>query len=196
MPIPTGTTQLELWFEGRGPAGTTGWDSRYGQNYTLLVAADGPAIPDRPVLPRPEATIDPNHIAWWRTLPPKNRPPFGKTGRRLTEQAVHARIGERSGSTVAWADVHVFNAPSDLIQSGTVKLQQPEPSGADGAFRLHDDIYQGSGGSEVGVWSRPDAHTVQYRLYCFPREWRLRVLPTEREMERGPATAPVGTRRE
>ena len=31
----------------------------------------------------------------------------------------------------------------------------------------HADVYQGSGGgSGAGVWSRPDAHTVQYRLYC------------------------------
>ena len=30
-----------------------------------------------------------------------------------------------------------------------------------------DEVYQGSGGgSGIGVWSRPDAHTVQYRLYC------------------------------
>jgi hypothetical protein len=34
-------------------------------------------------------------------------------------------------------------------------------------FVWEDAVYQGSGGgSGMGVWSRADAHTVQYRLYC------------------------------
>jgi hypothetical protein len=37
-----------------------------------------------------------------------------------------------------------------------------------------NEVYRGSGGgSWMGAWSRPDAHTVQYRLY---REVRGQVL--------------------
>ena len=27
-------------------------------------------------------------------------------------------------------------------------------------------VFVTGGGSGIGVWSRPDAHTIQYRLYC------------------------------
>lgn len=43
--VPVGTTEVELWFEKRGPAGASAWDSRYGQNYTFDVS--GRAYPSR-----------------------------------------------------------------------------------------------------------------------------------------------------
>jgi hypothetical protein len=66
-----------------------------------------------------------------------------------------------------WADVHVFDASGELIHAGTVVFERPKRT-ADPAMRVWDDgVYQGSGGgSGMGAWSRPDAHTVQYRLYC------------------------------
>ncbi len=56
--VPMGTTPLELWFERRGPAGTSAWDSRYGQNYTFDVSGDGLADPKRSVAARAETLID------------------------------------------------------------------------------------------------------------------------------------------
>ena len=62
----------------------------------------------------------------------------------------------------------MFDASDDLIHSGTITLQKLEtPPGCGWRLEWHADVYQGSGGgSGAGVWFRPDAHTVQYRLYC------------------------------
>ena len=62
---------------------------------------------------------------------------------------------------------NVFDAADELIDTHNVILRQQD-STVDGAlFVWGDDIYEGSGGgSGMGLWSRPDAHTVQYRLYC------------------------------
>jgi hypothetical protein len=81
--------------------------------------------------------------------------------------AVHALTGEPAAVADTWADVHVFDASGELIHAGTVVFEQPERT-ADTALRVwEDEVYQGSGGgSGMGAWSRPDAHTVQYRLYC------------------------------
>jgi hypothetical protein len=66
-----------------------------------------------------------------------------------------------------WADVHVFDMARELIHAGSMALEQPERT-ADPALRVwEDEVYEGSGGgSGMGMWSRPDAHAVQYRLYC------------------------------
>jgi hypothetical protein len=48
-----------------------------------------------------------------------------------------------------------------------VALKQPKGTGDPALRAWEDEVYQGSGGgSGMGVWSRPDAHMVQYRLYC------------------------------
>jgi hypothetical protein len=80
---------------------------------------------------------------------------------------VRALTGDSAATADTWADVHVFDAAGELIHAGSVALKQPERY-ADPALRVWgDEVYQGSGGgSGMGVWSRPDAHTVQYRLYC------------------------------
>ena len=57
-----------------------------------------------------------------------------------------------------------------------------------------DEVYQGSGGgSGSGVWFRPDAHTVQYRLYCQVRGRRFTdgvlhqfEVPADEDVLRGP----------
>lgn len=37
--VPAGTTQIELWFHNTDHTGGSAYDSRYGQNYSLPVAA-------------------------------------------------------------------------------------------------------------------------------------------------------------
>ena len=39
--VPANTTQIELWFHNTDHTGGSAWDSRYGQNYWLDVAAPG-----------------------------------------------------------------------------------------------------------------------------------------------------------
>jgi hypothetical protein len=76
-------------------------------------------------------------------------------------------VTDPTPTTDAWADIHVFDAVDDLIQAGTAALQRRESTPNGAVFVWDDDVYQGSGGgSGVGVWARPDAHTIQYRLYC------------------------------
>jgi len=80
---------------------------------------------------------------------------------------VRAVTGHPAAAADTWADVHVFDASGELIHAGTVVFERLKRT-ADPAIRVwEDEVYQGSGGgSGMGVWSRPDAHTVQYRLYC------------------------------
>jgi hypothetical protein len=166
MGIPTGTTQVEVWFEGRSPTGTTGWDSRFGQNYTFPVADEGLPIPEPAVELRPGARVDARQIRVVEDAASKDQVAMGARGTRLqTALVVRARIGEPSASAIVWADLHVFDATGDLIHTGEVTL---EPSAGDDGLRVWDaEVYPGSGGaSGMGVWSRPDAHTIHYRLYC------------------------------
>ena len=69
--------------------------------------------------------------------------------------------------TTAWADAHVFDASGEVIHHETIPLWKPEPvSGQTVTHTWSASVYQGSGGgSGTGVW-RPDAHSVQYWLYC------------------------------
>ena len=163
--VPMGTTEVELWFERRGPAGTSAWDSRYGQNYTFDVSGEGLPTPKRSVAARAETLIDLNKIRVVEDTATKEEAGRGTSVRTLL--AVRALTGDSAATADTWADVHVFDAAGELIHAGSVALKQPEQF-ADPALRVwEDEVYQGSGGgSGMGVWSRPDAHTVQYRLYC------------------------------
>jgi hypothetical protein len=160
---------MEVWFERRGPQGTTGWDSRYGQNFRFPVAEQGLPVPERSVEQRPTARLDPARIQVVEDAASKAQAPVGSTGSALqTALSVRARIAAARAVVAVWADVHVFDATGELIHSGTVPLREGQPVQADTAMLAWSaEIYQGSGGgSGLGVWSRPDAHLLQYRLYC------------------------------
>lgn len=165
VPVPVGTTQVELWFERRRPAGTSNWDSRYGQNYTFDVSREGLPIPTRSVALRRESLIDLNKIRVVEDTASKQEAGRGMSVRTLL--AVRALTGDPAAAADTWADVHVFDASGELIHAGTMVFERPERA-ADPALRVWgNEVYQGSGGgSGMGAWSRPDAHTVQYRLYC------------------------------
>jgi hypothetical protein len=167
--IPRDATHLEIWFESRGPAGTIGWDSRYGQNYSFVVIGEGLPVPEPSVAPRADALVSPGKIRVVEDAATKEATASGSTGKRLRTGLVLRAQVEDPASDV-WADIHIFDAAGELIHAGSVLLQYRETA-VDGAlFVWEDDIYQGSGGgSGIGVWSRPDAHTIQYRLYCTPR---------------------------
>ena len=167
--IPSGASAVEIWFEGRGSIGTAGWDSQYGRNYVFPMAEAGLAIPERSVVLRPEAVVDPNRIRVVEDAASKEQITMGASGTRLqTGLVVRARLDKPAASTLVWADIHVFDATGDLLHTGTISLDQAEPPTADTELRFWDaEVYSGSGGaSGMGVWARPDAHTIQYRLYC------------------------------
>lgn len=163
--VPLETTEVELWFERRGPAGISAWDSRYGQNYTFDVSGEGLPIPTRSVAMRPDSLVDFNKVHVVEDTASKEEAVRGMSMRTLLE--VRAVTGQPAAAADTWADVHVFDASGELIHAGTVVFERPKRT-EDPALRVWDDgVYQGSGGgSGVGVWSRADAHTVQYRLYC------------------------------
>jgi hypothetical protein len=163
--VPLGTSEVELWFERRGPAGTSAWDSRYGQNYTFDVSGEGLPIPKRSVAARPDTLVDPGKIRVVQDAASKEEAGRGKSMRTLL--VVRALTEDPAAVADTWADVHVFDAAGELIHAGSVAFTRPEQA-ADPALRVwEDEVYQGSGGgSGMGAWSRPDAHTVQYRLYC------------------------------
>jgi hypothetical protein len=99
----------------------------------------------------------------------KDQVAMGARGTRLqTALVVRARISEPSALARAWADLHVFDATGELIHTGQIALEQGKPSNADETWRIWDaEVYPGSGGgSGMGAWFRPDAHTIHYRLYC------------------------------
>jgi len=167
--IPDDAALVELWFERRGPTGSDAWDSRYGQNYRFTVTRDGLPVPEASVSLRPEAIIDPSRIRVVDDVALKAQVATSATGSALaTELKISARITGADESTVAWADIHIFDATDDVVHAGTLELRGPEtPSEQTIVQTWSANVYQGSGGgSGAGVWSRPDAHSVQYRLYC------------------------------
>jgi hypothetical protein len=167
--IPEQSTLVELWFERRGPAGPDGWDSRYGQNYTFPVVRDGLPVPEQSVALRPDALIDRGRIRVVQDAAAKAQTTLGSCGSALqTELRVSAQISRPTELTTAWADIHVFDATWELIYRETIALRRPDSVDADKTTHTWSaSVYQGSGGgSGAGVWSRPDAHAVQYRLYC------------------------------
>ena len=162
--LPPETTSIEVWFERRGPSGPTGWDSRYGQNYAFTLAPEGLPVPEPAVSLRAQAIVDASRIRVVHDMASK-----GTGGSAVhTGLTIRAQVATRPAPLSAWTDVHVFDGTDQLIHAGTLNLQPPEarPEGtAEQTWKT--EVYQGSGGgSGLGVWSRPDAHTVQYRLYC------------------------------
>ena len=76
-------------------------------------------------------------------------------------------------------DIHVFDGADELIQAGSVVLEPRESTPEGALFEWQDVIYQGSGGgSGMGVWSRPDAHTIQYRVYGQTRAPEAQTVAT------------------
>jgi hypothetical protein len=168
--IPAQTERVEVWFEARASADTAGWDSRYGRNFTFAVTDEGLAVPEQSVTLRPNAVVDPARIHVVEDAASKEQVGLGSSGTRLqTALVIRAHISEASrGPLEVWADLHVFDAVGDLLHAASIALEPSAQLSADSELRLWDaEVYPGSGGaSGMGVWSRPDAHTINYRLYC------------------------------
>ena len=57
--IPSGADGVDIWFESRGPAGSSAWDSRYGRNYAFAVSERGLSVPEHSVAMRPCPLLKP-----------------------------------------------------------------------------------------------------------------------------------------
>jgi hypothetical protein len=121
--VPVGTTEVELWFERRGPAGISAWDSRYGQNYTFDVASEGRPIPMRSVAMRPDSLVDPNKVRVAEDAATKEEARLGMSVRTLL--VIRALTEDPAAAADTWADVHVFDASGELIHAGTVVFERP-----------------------------------------------------------------------
>jgi Family of unknown function (DUF6209) len=170
--VPAGTTEVELWFERREPAGISAWDSRYGQNYTFDVSGEGLPIPKRSVAARPDTLIDLSKIRVVEDAATKEEAGRGMSVRTLL--IVRALTGDPATAADTWADVHVFDAAGDLIHAGSVAFRPPERT-ADPALRVwEDEVYQGSGGgsgmggcgpARTPTWSSTDC-TARSAVTC------------------------------
>jgi len=169
--VPSNARTVELWFESREPDGSITWDSRYGANYTFTAVGSGLPIPEPSVELRPSAIVDPSTIHVVTDSATKESTPIGSAGRRVqTALTIRALIEEPSADMDVWADIHVFDATDELIHAGSTILTLRETTDEGALYVWEDVIYQGSGGgSGMGVWTRPDTHIVQYRVYCQPR---------------------------
>lgn len=166
--VPSDATNVEIWFERRGAESTLGWDSRYGQNYSFAVVAEGLPVPEPSVAPRAEAVVDRGRIRVVDDAASKKKVAIGPGGRSLhTGLVIRALIVGTAAPKDVWADLHVFDAADELIHTGSVTLSRQELTADGQLFTWQDDVYEGTGGgSGMGAWHRPDAHTIQYRLYC------------------------------
>jgi DNA-binding response OmpR family regulator len=167
--IPTEAKQVDVWFEGRVASETSGWDSRYGRNFTFPVTDLGLPVPEHSVDLRCNARVDATRIQVVEDAASKEQVALGASGSRLqTVLLVRAHVEEPSAGAAVWADLHVFDAMGELLHAVTIDLEPSTQAEAAGPLRLWDaEVYPGSGGaSGMGVSSRPDAHTINYRLYC------------------------------
>jgi hypothetical protein len=167
--IPAEARQVDVWFEGRAATETSGWDSRYGRNFTFPVTDLGLPVLERSVDLRSNARVDATRIHVVEDAASKEQVALGASGTRLqTALLVRAHVEDPSSVAAVWADLHVFDAMGELLHAATIDLEPNTQAEAAGPLRLWDaEVYPGSGGaSGMGVWSRPDAHTINYRLYC------------------------------
>lgn len=174
--VPLGAERMELWFRNFLSAAVGGrrceaWDSRFGENYWYDVAPRGPAqgvryrlgaVPDLGMVNVLAARLEKKRVS----LPgPSPGTSSAMELRTVLSLVVWVRNVEYEKNV--WVDVHVFGPADELIHSETFTLHYRGGEGGNGdSFVLDRDIYRGTGGgSGMGVWQRPDARKVQYRLY-------------------------------
>jgi Family of unknown function (DUF6209) len=166
VPVPPDAMAVEMWFLNTGLYGEKSWDSRYGQNYWFGVAQLGPA---QPVSFRAGAirdmsmvnvlSLDVNKIL--RTIGGSPQGSELETDLNLTAWVRNVQYQKN-----VWIDFHVFDGNDNLVHAETFPLTYREPGGGGGdIFAFERRIFKGSGGLPGSVWPRPDARSLQLRLY-------------------------------
>lgn len=169
--IPLDATRVELWFERHNVASEPcqTWDSRFGRNYWYDVSPRGPA---EQVLPRQGAIPALGMVNVFSADAEKRnafpQPPIGgKEGSDLqTWLRVTVWTSNIAYAKHVWMDVHLFDGADARIHAVTVAIPYDNVAGGNGDFFTFDGmIYQGTTATPGSVSPRPDARTVQFRVY-------------------------------
>ncbi|WP_148306649.1 hypothetical protein [Gemmatirosa kalamazoonensis] len=91
------------------------------------------------------------------------------SGRSNLQTRLHVEAWVRNASYVkhVWIDVHVLAMDDAVLQRETFTLGFTHAAGdGNDVFAFDGLLYQGSVATQGSVDPRPDARTVQYRLYC------------------------------
>jgi Family of unknown function (DUF6209) len=173
LSVPTDATRAEIWFHGFYQTSTRGdsWDSRFGDNYWFEIAGPAPRVPAQPVsyrvgaLTRPDVVNVMEHRAEKAnafSVPQGGGPPAGTN--LQTSLTVRVWVQESPYGANAWIDLHVFDDNDQLIQAETRTLSY-RWLGPSSSYEFADVVYQGATATPGSVQFRPDARTLQYRLY-------------------------------
>jgi hypothetical protein len=169
--IPDEATAIQLWFEARTPDGPNLPETEPDGPYHFEVNGDGLPVPEPTVRARTDARVDVSRVKVVEDVASKVHV-SGTSGSSRLETSLRMRVQMTrvAASVTAWVDVHVFDATGALVDARTEMLRASNdgPHSAE-MTNWQATVYQGSGGgSGVGVWWQPDAHTLQYRVY-----WKL-----------------------
>lgn len=84
-----------------------------------------------------------------------------------TQLRVGAWVRNLTFAKTVWLDAHLFDREGRLVHGETLPLRftQPADDGGD-LFEFDGVVYQGSVATSGTFDERPDARSVQYRLYC------------------------------
>jgi hypothetical protein len=172
LQVPLDSTDVELWFQNFSQTSTRcdAWDSRFGQNYWFGVGGPPPRLPFPAVSYRAGARTRPDMVNVLSQQATKlnafaSNPSRGSAGTDLQSRLdLAAWVRETKYGANAWIDLHVFDGGDQLIHGDTVTLPY---AGFGPMFRygFSDVVYQGSVATPGSVDPRPDARTLQYRLY-------------------------------
>jgi Family of unknown function (DUF6209) len=177
--VPLDATHVELWFQNFSQTSTRcdAWDSRYGQNYWFSIGGAPPRFPSPAVAYRVEALTRPEIVNVLSQQATKvdaivSKRSGGTEGANLqTTLDVVAWVQDSKYGANAWIDLHVFDDGDQLIEARTIPLPYtgfgPYPR-----FGFSGLVYQGSVATPGSVSPRPDARTLQYRLY-FTLDYQL-----------------------
>jgi hypothetical protein len=165
VPVPPDAMVVETWFLNTGMFGEMSWDSDYGQNYRFGVAQAGPA---QPVSFRAGSIRDGSMVNVLTAGVNKVRRSVGGSpqGSQLeTDLKLTAWVRNIQYQKNVWIDFHVFDGNDNLVHAETLPLSYREPGGGGGdIFAFERRVFKGSGGLPGAVWTRPDAHLLQFRL--------------------------------
>jgi hypothetical protein len=173
LAVPMDSTEAEIWFLNSSQTSShcEAWDSRFGQNYWFAIDGPPPRVPAPPVNYRTGAVTSPEIVsvleqqaAKVNAFPP-SPPGSSLSGTDLqTMLTVAAWVRESPYGANAWIDLNVFDGADQLMHAETVALSY---AGLGPVFRYEFSgmVYQGTTATPGSVDPRPDARTLQYRLY-------------------------------
>src|SRR5215471_15183395 len=170
--VPVDATDVELWFlnHSQPTSWCDAWDSRYGQNYWFDIEGPAQRCPSPPVSYRAGAVtrLDMVNVLWQQATKVNaflSNPGGASEGSDLqTRLEVIAWVQKTAYGANAWADLHVFDDGDQLICANTVTLPYTE-FGPVFRYGFSGAVYLGSVATPGSVDPRPDARTLQYRLY-------------------------------